>query len=135
MTIDLFVQKVLRMEKKRLHLEFDERAFKIVRKGLKEVWKDLEKQESCLRFVKKFLQGKKREVWESLLKKEGYKKELRWLFEASCYEEMSKEAKDWWSIYIQDHPFSSIFAHRLRELQKKKNLSWQKAVKVFLNDV
>lgn len=119
---------------RRPHLEFDERAFKIVRKGLREVWQDPEKQSACLEFVEKFLHGKKKEVWKALLKKQGYKKEIGWLFNSPCYEAMPKEAKDWWSTYIQDHPFSCIFSRRLIELQRKKKLSWQEAVEEFLKD-
>jgi len=116
----------------RPHLYFDERAFKIVRKGLKEVWQDPEKQRACLKHVRKFLHGKKREVWEKLLRKEEFEEQLKWLFEAECYEAMPKKAKDWWSIYIQDHPFSVIFAERLIELQRKKGLSYLEAVEELL---
>ena len=118
---------------KRPHLKEDERTFRIIRKGLEIVWHDPRSLEKTTTFVRRHLPEKKAHVWEKILKREGFQDEVFWLLKVSSFEDLPQKVKNWWTIYAQDHPFSCIFASKIRELQKAKRIPWRKAVEIVLS--
>jgi len=117
----------------RPHLEEDERAFRIIKKGLQIIKDDPEALKKTLAFVERYLTGQKASVWKAILTREGFEDKIAWLYRVSSFKELPEDIKDWWTIYIQDHPFSAIFAERIRKLQKEKRISWHEAVKRLLS--
>ena len=118
----------------RPHLELDERMFRIIRKGLYLVWNDERLMEKALKHVEKTLVGDKRQVWTEIIRERGgrYKRYVDCLYACPCFEGMPLSAKNFWSTYGQDHPFSVVFAPMIREIQLRRRLGWKEAVEEVL---